>query len=42
MCETYIQHVGFIWKNCTRPINFLYILVYIFIMFVMGGVVDFD
>ena len=42
MCKTYIQHVGLIWKNRTRPINFLYIVIYIFIMFVMGGVVDFD
>ena len=36
ICKTYIQHVGLIWKNCTNPIKFLYILILIFIMLFMG------
>ena len=36
ICKPYIQHVGIIWKNCTHPINFLYIFIYILIMLFMG------
>ena len=38
ICKTYIEHVGFIWKNwiCILFIIFLYTFIYIFIMLFMG------
>ena len=37
ICKTYIQYVRLIWQNCTHPITFLYIFIFIFTMFFIGG-----
>ena len=42
ICKTYIQHVGFIWKNCVRILLSSFTLLFTFLLCFLWGVLDFD